>query len=33
LSQLVEREAFEGRAAKATSIESDETVRAEWRRA
>jgi epoxyqueuosine reductase len=33
LSQLVEREAFEGRAAKAASTEQDETVRAEWHRA
>jgi epoxyqueuosine reductase len=33
LSQLVEREAFEGRAAKAASTERDETVRAEWHRA
>ena len=30
LSQLVEREEFEGRAARAIRAESDETVRAEW---
>jgi epoxyqueuosine reductase len=32
LSQLMRREAFEGLAAKAIGMESDETVRAEWQR-
>jgi len=32
LSQLVEREAFEGRAARAIGTERDSTVRAEWSR-
>jgi epoxyqueuosine reductase len=32
LSQLLEREEFEARAARASSIERDETVRAEWSR-
>ena len=33
LSQLLEREEFEARAARASSIERDETVQAEWSRA
>ena len=32
LSQLLEREAFEARAADAMSTESDEAVRGEWQR-
>jgi len=32
LSQLLEREAFEARAADAINVEPDETVREEWQR-